>query len=76
MTSGRRQYVVGQKNSRINPAIGKTKVAIDEVSTPSSQDGLPGMALHPDLLKGTGDDYAYVGYTYVDEHRPVNPAVF
>ena len=29
------------------------------------------MALHPDLLKGTGNDYVYVAYTYVDEKPKV-----
>ncbi len=68
----------GKKITRIDPATGKISVAIsiDEVSAPGSQDGLLGMALHPDLLKGTGNDYVYVGYTYVDTHRPLNPAVF
>ena len=27
------------------------------------------MALHPDLLKGKGNDYVYVAYTYVDEAK-------
>ena len=69
----KRQYAASAK-----APTGKRNVAItvDEVSAPGSQDGLLGMALHPDLLKSGGSDYVYVGYTYVDMHQPVNPAVF
>src|SRR5215469_9657055 len=68
----------GKKITRLDPATGKASVAItiNEVSAPGSQDGLLGMALHPDLLKGAGNDYVYVGYTYVDARRRANPAVF
>jgi PQQ-dependent dehydrogenase (s-GDH family) len=68
----------GKRITRIDPTTGKISVAITigEVSAPGGQDGLLGMALHPDLLKGAGNDYVYVGYTYVDTHRPLNPAVF
>ena len=56
---------------RINPADGAKTTAIDiaEVSAPGGQDGLLGMALHPELLKGTGNDYVYAAYTYVDKQR-------
>jgi PQQ-dependent dehydrogenase (s-GDH family) len=60
----------GHRVTRVNPADGSTQVAItiDEVhsSAPreSRQDGLLGMALHPELLEGTGNDYVYVAYTY------------
>ncbi len=27
------------------------------------------MALHPELLKGTGNDYVFIAYTYVDKSR-------
>jgi PQQ-dependent dehydrogenase (s-GDH family) len=65
----------GKRVTRVNPANGQKKVAstIDEVSAPGSQDGLLGMALHPDLLKGTGNDFVYVAYTYVDRARGPNP---
>ena len=33
------------------------------------------MALHPDLLKGTGNDFVYVVYTYVDEAKGPDPTV-
>jgi PQQ-dependent dehydrogenase (s-GDH family) len=65
----------GKRVTRIDPANGKRTVAIaiDEVSAPGSQDGLLGMALHPELLRGTGNDYVYVAYTYVDRNKGANP---
>ena len=56
----------GKRITRVNPADGSKTVAvtIDEVYQTLSQDGLLGMALHPDLLKGKGTDYVYVAYTY------------
>src|SRR3954453_2501370 len=67
----------GKRVTRIDPATGERKVTItiDEVSAPGGQDGLLGMALHPDLLKGTGHDYVYVAYTYVDEKKGPDPDV-
>jgi len=57
---------VGKRITRVNPADGSRTVAvtIDEVYQTLAQDGLLGMALHPDLLKGKGTDYVYVAYTY------------
>ena len=54
--------------TRINPADGTKTVAvtIPEVHQSASQDGLLGMALHPELLRGTGADYVYV---FVDVRR-------
>lgn len=59
----------GKRVTRIDPATGSRNVGatIDEVSAPGGQDGLLGLALHPELLKGTGNDYVYVAYTYVDQ---------
>lgn len=61
----------GKRVVRIDPATGEKTVAvtIDEVSAPGGQDGLLGMALHPELLKNTGNDYVYVFYTYVDQAK-------
>ncbi len=61
----------GKRVTRIDPASGEQSVAItiDEVVAPGGQDGLRGMALHPDLLKGTGNDYVYVAYTYLDKSK-------
>jgi len=57
---------VGKRVTRVNPNDGSRTVAvtIDEVHQTLEQDGLLGMALHPDLLKGKGTDYVYVAYTY------------
>jgi len=59
----------GGKVTRVNPADGTKQVAIDidEVSAPGGQDGLLGLALDPGLLQGTGNDYVYVAYSYVDK---------
>ena len=67
----------GKRVTRIDPATGDRSVAItiDEVSAPGGQDGLLGMALHPDLLKGTGNDYVYVAYTYVEKAKGPDPTV-
>ncbi|MCC6540373.1 MAG: PQQ-dependent sugar dehydrogenase [Bryobacterales bacterium] len=61
----------GKRIVRVNPATGERKVAItiDEVSAPGGQDGLQGMALHPGLLKGSGNDFVYAAYTYVDKNK-------
>src|SRR5579862_6057145 len=61
----------GKRVTRVNPASGKRKVAatIPEVSAPGGQDGLLGMALHPDLLRGLGADYVSLFYTYVDQRK-------
>ena len=57
--------------TRIDPKDGSKHAAItiDEVVAPGGQDGLLGLALHPDLLKGKGSDYVYTAYTYTDEAR-------
>jgi PQQ-dependent dehydrogenase (s-GDH family) len=67
----------GKRVSRIDPVSGKQSVAItiDEVSAPGGQDGLLGMALHAELLQGTGNDYVYVAYTYVDQSKGAHASV-
>ena len=52
--------------SRINPADGTQHVAVklDDVYQSVDQDGLLGLALHPDLLRGRGSDYVFVAYVY------------
>jgi PQQ-dependent dehydrogenase (s-GDH family) len=57
---------VGKRVTRVNPTDGSRTVAvtIDEVHQTLGQDGLLGLALHPDLLKSKGTDYVYVAYTY------------
>ncbi len=53
---------------RVNPATGAVTpaVTIDESYDPGQtwHEGLLGLALHPQLLKAAGSDYAYVAYTY------------
>jgi PQQ-dependent dehydrogenase (s-GDH family) len=58
----------GRRVIRINPADGarSTLVSIPEVNTTFTQDGLLGLAFHPDLLRGTGNDFVYVAFTYDD----------
>jgi PQQ-dependent dehydrogenase (s-GDH family) len=55
---------IGKRVIRIDPATGSRSVAvtIDEVLQTLAQDGLQGLALHPQLLRGS--DYVYVMYTY------------
>ena len=67
----------GKRVTRIDPTTGErsTAATIPEVSAPGGQDGLLGMALHPELLKGTGNDYVYVAYTYVDQAKGADPTV-
>jgi PQQ-dependent dehydrogenase (s-GDH family) len=67
----------GKRVTRIDPNTGERHIAItiDEVSAPGGQDGLLGMALHPELLRGTGNDFVYVAYSYVDQARGANPNV-
>ena len=52
--------------TRVNPADGTRRVAITLTDAYQSvvQDGLLGLALHPDLLTGRGRDYVYLAYTY------------
>lgn len=58
--------------TRINPVDGQKSTAIEiaEVTAPGGQDGILGLALHPDLLKGKGSDFVYTAYTYLDKTRP------
>jgi PQQ-dependent dehydrogenase (s-GDH family) len=62
----------GKRVVRIHPATGDQRVAatIDEVAAPTGSAGLLGLALHPDLLRGNGNDYVYVAYTYEDRALP------
>jgi PQQ-dependent dehydrogenase (s-GDH family) len=61
----------GKRISRVHPETGQKTVAvtIDEVSAPGGQDGLLGLALHPGLLKGKGNDFVYAAYTYQDKSK-------
>ena len=52
--------------TRINPADGAKHVALtlDDGYQSIDQDGLLGLALHPDLLKGRSRDYVFIAYTH------------
>ena len=57
---------VGKRILRVDPETGEssTVVTIDEAHQSGGQDGVLGFALHPQLLRGSGNDYVYVAYTY------------
>ncbi|HVJ29469.1 MAG TPA: PQQ-dependent sugar dehydrogenase, partial [Gammaproteobacteria bacterium] len=61
---------VGKRVVRVDPVDGTRKVAIkiDEVQQELAQDGLLGLALHPQLLRGS--NYVYVVYTYDADPGP------
>lgn len=56
---------------RIDPETGERDflVAIHDVFQASTQDGLLGMALHPELGMETGNDFVYLSHTYNDDGR-------
>lgn len=60
----------GKRVVRVDPTDGTRKVAvrIDEVYQTLAQDGVLGLALHPELLRGS--DYVYVMYTYDADSGP------
>ena len=57
---------VGKRIIRINPEDGRRVVVVEipEAYQSVQQDGVLGMAFHPEFLDGTGHDYVYVGWTY------------
>jgi PQQ-dependent dehydrogenase (s-GDH family) len=56
----------GQRVVRVSPSDGtlQSLLQIDEVRQEGLQDGLLGMALHPQLLAGKNQDFVYVAYSY------------
>ena len=63
----------GRRVIRINPADGTrtTLLSLPEAHTTFTQDGLLGLALHPDFMKSlVGSDYVYVAFTYDDAPGP------
>jgi PQQ-dependent dehydrogenase (s-GDH family) len=63
----------GRRVIRINPVDGMrtTLLSVPEAHTTFTQDGLLGLALHPDFLKSlVGSDYVYVAFTYDDAPGP------
>ena len=61
---------VGKRVTRVKPTDGSPTVAvtIDEVYQKLAQEGLLGLALHPQLLHGS--NYVYVMYTYDADPGP------
>ena len=51
--------------TRVDPITGAQQVllALEDVYSGPQHEGLLGMALHPELLQGTGNDYVYIAYT-------------
>jgi PQQ-dependent dehydrogenase (s-GDH family) len=64
----------GFRVTRVNPAVGSRRVTLvlDDVYQSVVQDGLLGIALHPDLSRGRGRDFVFIAYTY---DRDPGPAV-
>ncbi len=62
----------GFRVTRVNPVDGSRQVALtlDDVYTDVQHDGLLGLVLHPDLLRGRGRDYVYLAYTYDADAGP------
>ena len=62
----------GRRVVRVNPVTGAraTAASIEEVHQSVTQDGLLGLALHPELLRGSGNDFVYVAFTYDDAPGP------
>jgi PQQ-dependent dehydrogenase (s-GDH family) len=62
----------GRRVVRVDPRDGSraTAVEIAEVHQSIQQDGLLGLALHPDLLADTGTPYVYLAWTYDDAPGP------
>jgi PQQ-dependent dehydrogenase (s-GDH family) len=64
----------GRRVIRVNPATGMVTPAlsVEDSYDPGTSwhEGVLGLALHPDLLKGAGRDYVYVAYTYDADAGP------
>lgn len=59
--------------TRVHPSDGSKRTALtipEVVATPGTQDGLLGMALHPDLLEAARNQYVYLAYTYDADPDP------
>lgn len=56
----------GKRIVRVDPENGSPSVAVEipDAYQAVGQDGVLGMALHPELLQGTGNDYVYVASIY------------
>ncbi|MBI4888994.1 MAG: PQQ-dependent sugar dehydrogenase [Acidobacteria bacterium] len=63
--------------TRVHPQTGARKAAITiaESAAPGGQEGVLGMALHPDLLQNKRSDFVFVAYTYSESRLPPSPFV-
>src|SRR5262245_4644609 len=63
---------VGKTITRVDPVDGAKMVAavVPDAFQSHNQDGLLGLALHAELLRGTGKDYVYVSLTYDADPGP------
>src|SRR5437867_4075172 len=63
---------VARRITRVDPLNGSKTVAVvvADAFQSHNQDGVLGLALHPELLRGTGKDYVYVAYTYNADTGP------
>lgn len=54
----------GGEVTRVDPVSGAQQVllTLDDVFVGPQHEGLLGLALHPELMQGTGNDYVYIGY--------------
>ncbi|MBI3528502.1 MAG: PQQ-dependent sugar dehydrogenase [Betaproteobacteria bacterium] len=67
---------ITKRVTRVDPQSGMTIVAAqidDAIHSEDAQDGLLGLALHPDLLKGKGHDFIYVSMTYDARQGGITP---
>ena len=62
----------GKRVTRVDPLDGSRIVALNipEAYQASGQDGVLGMALHPELLQETGEDYVYLAFVYDADAGP------
>ncbi len=62
----------GRRVLRVDPKSGARTEALflPEAHQSVAQDGLLGLALHPDLLRAAGMDFAYVAFTYDEAPGP------
>src|SRR5688572_4026806 len=62
----------GFRVTRLDPASGSKRAALvlDDGYQSVVQDGLLGIALHPDLLRGRGRDWVFVAFTYDRDTGP------